>query len=357
MHRDLTLLQALSEASAPPGREDEVRTIFKQEVSGYGDVRRDALGNAWVCVNSKKRAHILLDAHMDEVGFMVSHITDDGFLGFVPLGGWWAGALLAQAVKVLGNKGAVFGVVSCASVHLLDPKAREAVVPIEKLLVDVGASSRQEVVRMGLSVGDFMVPHAEFKWLQGQGAMMGKAFDNRLGVAAMISCLHGINTHTLESTVTGLASVQEEVGLRGVRAAMHTIKPDIAIVFEAAPADDAPRGGVVQGALGHGPQLRLFDPTTVFQRNFIDHVIALAKRSSIDIQVAVRRTGGTNAGVIHLHEQGVPCVVLGVPARYLHTHRQVAKVKDFEATCALGQALVQSLTPEVIEHLTGKSFN
>lgn len=351
MKQYLNLLKSLSEAHGPSGFEDNVRTLFAQHAKALGELSYDALGNTWL---KKEGSHsgstILLDAHMDEVGFMVQSIRQDGTLKVIALGGWWSGALPAQRVQVQGACGPVLGVFACPPPHQLPVAARNHVVSLENLYIDIGANSRQEVADMGVALGDAVTPHALFEPMGNPYQFCGKALDNRLGLGVMMETLSLCERQTPPCSIVALASVQEELGCRGALTAMHAIKPDMAIVLEGPPADD--RFGCqdsMQAQLGKGPQLRLYDPTTLFNRKLCAYVGQVAKSIGVDIQIAVRPSGGTNAKSIHLHEKGCPCVVLGVPARYIHSHSSIADLRDYDACIRLVHALVTKTSSDHIE--------
>ena len=341
------LLQALSQCFGPSGCENDVADLVMENLDApSSEHHRDAMGNAWVsqAAKTKNKPHVLLDAHMDEVGFMVSGVTSDGFLRFVPIGGWWSHTLLAQRVEVKTSRGdKILGTIACLSPHHVSSKQRTSLMAIDQMVIDIGALNEKQIEAIGVQVGDFAVPATPFLSMSDERFITGKAFDNRLGVAAMIESFNRCKDHTAYA-LTALASVQEEVGLRGIKTALASIKPDVAIVLETAPADDVLAShSLKQAALGKGPQLRLMDPTTLFNRTWCRHVQAIAKQQAIDIQLAVRATGGTNAGALHLYDKGIPCVVIGVPCRYIHTHSQVAFLPDYRATVDLVCALLNSL--------------
>jgi len=351
--RGAKLLERLTLAGGPPGAETAVRAVVREALAGIGRIQCDRLGSI-VCEKPGKldRPHVQLDSHLDEVGFMVQSISEDGMLGFVPLGSWWEHALLAQRVDVLGSKGPVGGVVGSKPPHFLSPEERRGVLPIEKLFIDIGAAGRDEAEGFGVRVGDPVVPHCEFRPLANPSILSSKAFDNRAGVALMIEVLLDLGMDH-PGTVFGVGAVQEEVGCRGAGTAAEIVDPDIALVLEGTPADDTPGfpPSQRQAILGRGPQLRFYDPTAISNRGFTRLVEETAAHERIPIQLAVRRSGGTDAKTISTHRRGVPTVVIGVPARYIHTHVSFIHLDDYEAAKRLVLAVIRRLDRATVESM------
>jgi putative aminopeptidase FrvX len=348
----LGLLRELSLASGPPGAEGPVRAIVRRALEGVGRIELDRLGSI-VCEvpGTAGRPRILLDSHLDEVGFMVQGILDDGMLGLVALGGWWEHVLLAQRVDVLTALGPVTGVIGSRPPHFLSGEERRAVVPLEKLFVDIGASTAEEAALLGVRVGDPVVPRSEFLPLGNPRLVSSKAFDDRAGVALMVEVLRALGRDH-PSTVFGVGAVQEEVGSRGAGTAAALVRPDAAIVLEGTPADDTPGCAAPrQAILGRGPQLRFYDPTAITNRGLARLVEETAREEGLPLQIAVRRGGGTDAKAISIHDRGVPAVVIGVPARYIHTHVSIIHLDDYEAAKRLVLAVLRRLDAAAVDAL------
>lgn len=330
------LLRQLSNAPGPPGAEDEVRRIVRRTLEDAGSLHYDGLGSL-TCEQrgTAETPRIVLDSHLDEVAFMVQSISDAGRIPIVPLGGWWSHVLLAQPVDVITETGPVPGVVGSTPPHHLSAAQREQVLPIDKMYIDVGASSREAVQSLGIRLGDPVVPRTEFREMAVEGVVGGKAMDNRVGVCLMCDTLLTLKERKHPNTVIGVGAVQEELGLRGAGTSSKLARPDVAIVLECAPADDLPGESAPQGVLGKGPQVRLFDPTAVSNRRLVRFVEEIADRCGLPIQLAVRRTGGTDAGAIHKSALGVPTVVVGVPARYIHSHISLLQWEDYRTAARL----------------------
>lgn len=332
----MRLLRRLSMAAGAPGNEDEVRAIVRETLEGAGRIRYDRLGSI-LCERAGAAAHprIVLDSHLDEVAFLVQSIGSEGRLALVALGNWWPHVLLGQRVDVLTEHAKVPGVIGSTPPHFLSAESRNELLSLEKMYVDVGASNGEQASELGVRIGDPVVPVAEFRQMSVEHVFSGKALDNRLGVALMCEALRALGSHTHPNTVIGVGAVQEEVGLRGAGTSSELSRPDVAVVLECTPADDLPGQTDRQAVLGRGPQIRLFDPTAISNRRLVRFVESVAADAGIAIQLAVRRSGGTDAGTIHRTRDGVPTVVIGVPARYIHSHVGLFDRRDFDAARSL----------------------
>jgi putative aminopeptidase FrvX len=352
------LLRRLSLAPGAPGAEGAVRAIVRESLEGVGVISYDRLGSI-LCERRGKSAapRVVLDAHLDEVGFMVQCITDEGKLGLVPLGGWWGHVLLAQRVDVIAGGRPVPGVIGSKPPHFLQPAERDKVLPIEAMYVDVGATTRREAEDLGIRAGDPVVPHAEFIEFAVADILSSKAFDDRVGVGLLCEVLLALEGREHPNTVVGVGAVQEEIGCRGAETASELARPDVAIVLEGTPADDLPGFSERQAVLGRGPQVRFYDPTAVSNRRLVRLVEEVAAARKMPIQFAVRRTGGTDAKTIQSHRQGVPTVVIGVPARYIHTHASLIHYQDYEVARDLVLELVLTLDEKTVAALTDFASN
>jgi len=355
MHdKAIDLLRQLTNAHAAPGFEGEVRSLFAAQLSGLGEISTDGLGSVFCELGCGPR--VLLAGHMDEVALRVQNITPDGFIQFVSLGGWWSHTLLAQRVVVCTRNGAkIKGVITSKPPHFLPDSERSKVLPIEAMFVDVGASSRSDLEQnFGVRIGDPIVPMSDFIQMHKPELLMAKAFDNRVGMAAAIEATQALAAQSHPNTLIACGTVQEELGVRGATTAAEKVKPDVAIVLEGTPADDTPgmARASAQGALGQGVQIRLQDPTAVMNPSLVDFAVAVAEKENINYQLAVRSSGGTDARAFQLSGTGVPTIVLGVPARYIHSHNAVIDVRDYHAMVKLAIAMVERLDQAEVDALT-----
>jgi len=347
------LLRRLSLAAGPPGGEDEVRRLVRERLGGIGSIDHDRLGSL-LCElrGTAETPRVVLDSHLDEVAFMIQSISAEGRLAFVTLGGWWGHVLMGQRVDVLSGAGKLSGVIGCKPPHFLGPAEREKVLPPESMYIDLGSTSRAQVEDLGVRVGDLAVPASGFEEMPIPGVLSGKALDNRVGVALMCEALAALTVREHPNTVIGVATVQEELGARGAATATRLARPDVAIVLECTPADDLPGASERQAILGAGPQIRWYDPTALSNRRLVRLTEEIANRAKVPIQLAVRRSGGTDAGRIQLSGTGVPTVVIGVPARYIHSHVSLLHWDDYVAARRLVIELATSLDAARVDALT-----
>ena len=351
----VSLLQELTDAHSVPGHEDEVRAIFVNELEECGELSTDRNGSV-CCETGSQGPRVLVAGHMDEVGFLVQNITHEGFIQFVPVGGWWEHNLLSQRVEILTRGGTkILGVVSSRPPHFLPESQRRQVMPIDQMLIDVGAESRRHATEeLGISLGDPIAPASNFTPLAREDWFMAKAFDNRVGMAGVIQAGQILSQSMHPNQLILCGTVQEEVGLRGAKTAAAYCKPDVAIVLEGPPADDTPgfNRAESQGRLGGGVQIRMFDPTAITNPRLAALAIQTARAENIPHQVTVRRSGGTDAGSFHQANHGIPSIVLGVPARYIHSHNSIIDINDHLAMIALVIALVRNLDQSTVNGLT-----
>jgi len=332
----MELLRKLSEAHGVPGYEDEVRSLLQREFERFCDsVEVDTLGNLIARKGSGDRK-VMLAAHMDEIGLMVKHVDSKGYLRFMPLGGVVEQCLLNQRVLVHTSSGAVRGVIGSKPPHLMKDEERKKPVKTEDMFIDVGAGSAEEAEKLGVKVGDFVTFERSFAKLGGE-LVTGKAFDDRVGCWAMVEVLRRLE---LDAEVYAVATVQEEVGLKGARTAAYRVAPDIALVLETTSAGDFP--GVKEEEcrvkLGEGVVITVADAGG---RGLITHprvrelLVNTAKEAKIEYQLEVVERGTTDGTSIHLTRTGVPTGVLSVPARYLHSPVEVADRRDMRRAVEL----------------------
>jgi putative aminopeptidase FrvX len=341
------LLTRLSNAVGTPGNEDAVRAIMRQALEGLGEFSTDRLGSL-ICrqTGSSAAPKIMLAGHLDEIGFLVRYVTENGFVKFHPLGGWWSHVLLAQQVVIKTRQGDVAGIVGAKPVHHLTDAERKNLLDIKDLFIDVGAKDKKEAQEaLGIQPGDHILPATRCAQMCNGQLLMGKAFDNRVGVALLIEALQHFAANEHPNALYGVGTVQEEVRMRGAITAVETVQPDLAIVVEGPPADDFPGSNKdeAQGRLGYGPQIRLFDPTMITNRKLVEYVLDIARVSGIPHQVAVRVSGGTDAGKIHVAQRGIPTIVIGVPVRYAHSHVGIISLDDYRHTLQLLVATLAGL--------------
>ena len=358
---DLKTCAAISDAFGPSGFEEATADVIEQELNGL-PTRRDSIQNLYAALpqNTGNRPIVMLDAHMDEVGFMVQSITPNGLLRLVPLGGWVDHNVPAHTFLIRNRRGELVPAVSSSKPpHFMTAAERGAPLTLNNILLDAGVCCKEDATGLlGLEAGLPVVPDTAFTYFESTGVMLGKAFDCRLGCAAQVETMRALREETLCADITAVFSTQEEVGARGARVAVDRLHPALAICFEGTPADDTfTPPADAQGALKKGVQLRFRDGTMVSHAGFVAFARKIAEENNIPHQCAVRTGGGTNGGSIHLAAGGVPTLVLGIPVRYAHTHYGYAAASDVEAAVALATALLRTLTPEVIRTLNPMAEN
>jgi endoglucanase len=358
----LSLIKSFAEAHGTSGAESAVRRLIQTHLAPLGKLETDGMGSVVFHrkgAPSENAPRVMITAHMDEVGFAVQNITERGFLKIVALGGWWTHNLLSQRLRILTKSGReVLGIVASVPPHFLSESQREKVLSLENLFVDVGAKNRADAQeRLGISLGDPIVPESPFTTLNQDTWLVCKAFDNRVGCSALTQAFVDLENQALPCQALGVATVQEEVGCRGAVPATTLSRPDIAFVLECTPADDTPGFDLseAQGKLSHGVQIRLLDPSALMNRKMVDFATEVARQEGIAHQLAVRRGGGTDAKSIQLGNLGVPCVVLGVPSRYIHSHNSLIDLADYQALVALVKALLKRCDAAAVANL--RSFD
>lgn len=350
----LQMIRALSDAPGASGFEDEVAKIGRRYGEGLGEIKEDFMRNLYIDrkENTGDKPVIMLDAHSDEVGFIVQAIKPNGTLRFLQLGGWNKNALISTKVLVRNALGEYIpGVVASKPVHFMSAAEKaNPTLDISSMVIDVGAVSYADAVEnYHLRIGEPVVPATRFEYDAAHDVMHGKAFDCRIGCAVVLEALRRMEGKALACDVKAVLSAQEEVGTRGTKVTVNRIRPDIAIVLEGCPADDTfAEPYMIQTALKKGPMLRHMDVSAICAPRFQRWALDLAREKRIPVQEAVREGGGNNSSIIQTTLLGAPSIVAGVPVRYAHSGNCMTTYFDFEATVQLVCALLESITPETI---------
>jgi putative aminopeptidase FrvX len=354
MNKDtnLLLIKELSEAAGPAGFEDEAVNVIRRHGANLGDFSEDSMRNLYLHRRGNKSGlpTLLLDAHSDEVGFMIRAIRPNGLLEFVCLGGWVASNIPAHRVLIRNKDNKwIPGLVASKPPHFLSESDRKQAPEISEMAIDIGSSSDKEIREdYRIAIGAPVVPDVSFEYNGERDTMIGKAFDDRLGCAAVIALLRELEGTELNVQLAAAFATQEEQGLRGATVTAQVVKPDIAISFEGSPADDTAGSPVIQTALKKGPMLRHFDMRMITNPRYQRFALDLAETKGLPVQEAVRIGGATNAGIIHLTGKAVPSIVIGLPVRYIHTHYSMASFADFENAVKLGCEVVKALNEKII---------
>ena len=320
MLKDLCLLNGTS------GREETVRNYIIEKIKDKCEYSVDPLGSVIAFKKGKKvpDKKVLVAAHTDEVGFIITDITDDGYLRFAPVGGIDAAVVLGRRVDINGIK----GIVGAKAVHLLSDDEKKNEPAFDKLAIDIGAADKAEAEK-AVSLGDcayFASDYCEF----GDGFIKSKALDDRIGCMLMIELINS----NLEYDTYFCFNVQEEVGLRGSGCSAYAVKPDVAVILESTTAADI--DGVTGGdkccVLGKGPVVSFMDGRTIYDKQIFDLAFEVAKENNIKIQTKTKIAGGNDAGAIQKSGAGCRVAAVSLPCRYIHSGSSVVKIGDIEET-------------------------
>lgn len=324
---NIDLLKRLCCAYGVSGNEDDVRNIIIEEIKDFADeIKVDNSGNIIVFKKGKNRATVklMLSAHMDEVGFIITHITDEGLLKFSTIGGIDTRVICGKSVII--GKEHINGVIGAKPIHLLKSNQKEEAVPIDELYIDIGASSKQEALEY-VSLGDFAYFYSIFD--SSNGMIKAKAIDDRAGCLILIDMIKS----DLEFDMFFTFVVQEEIGLRGAKTAAYQVNPDSAIVVESTTAADIP--GVSKDKqvcqIGKGAVISFMDKSTIYDREYYNLAINIANKNNIAVQPKQAVAGGNDAGAIHVSRGGVRTLAVSLPCRYLHSPTSLISQSDFNS--------------------------
>jgi putative aminopeptidase FrvX len=349
------LLKEITEASGVPGYESQVRAVMRRHIEDIAAVEQDKMGSfIGKHIGAADSPRVMLAGHMDEIGFMVKLITKEGFIRFVPLGGWWNQVMLGHRVTIKTAKGDLIGVLGAKPPHLLGDEERKKVVDKDDMYIDVGACSEEEVRLMGVRPGDPIIPVSEFTVMGNPKYYLSKAFDNRVGCALAMQAVRQLADEGHPNIVYAVGTVQEEVGLRGAKTTAFAINPDVAVILEVDIAGDVPGIKPEESAvkMGGGPTLLVYDARMIPNLKLRDLVVATAEELGLPLQFSAISGGATDGGMIHIHNEGVPTVVIGVPTRHIHSHNAILCRDDYDRALQLVVALVRKLDAPVVAGLT-----
>ncbi|MDD3626059.1 MAG: M42 family metallopeptidase [bacterium] len=338
------LLKELSNLPGPSGYEKVIRDYLKKTLKPIADeIYSDILGNL-ICLkrSSKSTKHkILISSHMDEVGFLISDISKDGLVRVRPLGGIDPRVVLSKRIYFPEHK--IFGVIGNIPIHLQKDSDLERVPDWESIHVDIGAENEKDAKKY-LKVGDYGVFDTQFKEID--GTVMGKAFDDRIGCYIITELLK----NRYDFDLYAVFSTQEESGLRGIRTAVDSVKPELGFNLECTTAGDLPREKDISPSteLGKGPAITIMDRTSISSPKLLRYLTETAGKNKIPYQFKRSQTGGTDAGYINTYGSGVCCVTVSVPARYIHSPVSIAKKSDIAYTIKLIDSALKNLTKNKI---------
>ncbi|MDQ2700583.1 MAG: M42 family metallopeptidase [Actinomycetota bacterium] len=342
-----TLLDSLLRTPGPSGYEAPAAKVWR-DAAGFAEITTDGLGSSVATVGADESAPLVaVVGHIDEIGLVVTHIDEKGFLYFAPIGGWDPQILVGQRVTVTGNEGQVPGVAGRKPIHLLEPEQRKKVVKLKEMHIDIGVTDREEAEKL-VSVGDPVVIDCEPMAVAGS-RLVSRSMDNRLGSYVALEALrrcHENGAH--KARFSAVAAVQEEIGLFGSRTAAFTVRPDLAVAIDVTHATDAP--GVDEKEVGSHP----FGSGPVIGRGstlspkVYELLRDTAEQAGIPYSVgASGNSTHTDADSLQISRTGIPTGLVSIPLRYMHSPVEMVDLADVEATVQLMVAFVENLDPAV----------
>ena len=332
------LLQEISEAPGVSGFEKYATRVVKKYFSESCDeIFYDNLGSIiGKKVGDPNGIKVLVTGHVDEVGFVVKSIDEAGYLRVHPLGGWWPHVLLAQPITLITREGKhLFGVFGAEPPHGMGPEMRNRVKEIKDLYIDLGVSSKKEVEELGVQIGDPIIPLTKFRRMNNPKYLYGKAWDDRIALAAIIEALNNSKDIKTPNIVFGAGTVQEEVGLRGARTVANLVHPDVALAVDVTMCYDLPTVKDGQSKLNTGVALSMYDGSVIAHTGLLKYMENLCKKHNIKFTYDGLSAGGTDSGELHKAYDGVVNMTLSIPCRYFHSHSSIVHENDYEATVAL----------------------
>lgn len=345
--KEIEFLKEITDIQGTSGNEGAVRDYLRKKYEGVADkIECDHLGSLMATLNGTG-PRILAVGHMDEVGFIVRHITSDGFIKFSRCGFFFITGVLSQHFTILTDKGEVDAL--CA----LGPGSFGKEFPeLDQLVLDVGCTSKEEAVNLGIQIGDFIVPKGNFTQLgPDKKYLVNKAWDNRIGCAVSLRIMEALKNENHPNTFIGGGSVQEEVGTRGAKTLGYLSCADLAFSIDVGTADDtngAPHEGI---SLGKGPELCLMDSSTISNRKLLKFAISVAEECRIPYQVSIMKHGGTDASEFQYTKNGMPVLLINVPSRYAHTPTSMIHYDDYINTIQLMVEIIKRLDQDKVDEI------
>jgi tetrahedral aminopeptidase len=338
-------LKEIVDTPGPSGYEQRVQKVFRERVRPYvDDVRTDVMGNVIAVKNPEGRTRIMLAGHADEIGFIVRYISDDGFLYFGQIGGHDAIVTVGQRVHVHTQNGPVLGVLGRKAIHLLEAEERNKIPNTNDLWIDIGVSNRKEAEEL-VQIGDCVTYAQDLQKLQGNRAT-ARSFDNKMGCYVVAEAMRLLDGKKLSCAVFGVATVQEEIGLRGARTSAFGIDPLVGLATDVSHAMDFPgaeKKKVGDIKLGNGP---IVMRGANINPKVFDLIVATAKALEIPIQIEAAAGGtGTDANAMQISRAGMATGLISVPLRYMHTPCEVMSLDDIENAAKLMAGFCERVTP------------
>ncbi|EHJ52800.1 glutamyl aminopeptidase [Streptococcus macacae] len=332
------------------GYEYNIRNFLRTKITPLVDqVSTDGLGGIFGLKNNQNEnaPRIMTAAHMDEVGFMVSEIKEDGTFRVISIGSWNPLVVSSQRFTLYTRHQTSIPIISgSVPPHFLHSNNSTGSLPkIEDVVFDGGFANKEEAISYGVSPGDIIVPKSQAVLTANHKNIISKAWDNRYGILMITELLENLKDQALNNTLIAGANVQEEVGLRGAHISTTKFNPEIFLAVDCSPAGDVYGG---QGKIGEGPLIRFFDPGHIMLKNMRDFLLTTAEEAGIPYQYYAAK-GGTDAGAAHLKHEGIPSTTIGVCARYIHSHQTLYAMDDFVQAQTFLQAIIKKLDRSTVD--------
>jgi len=329
------LLKKLSEAPGVSGNESIIKRIIIDEVKDFVDeIKEDSMGNLITIKKGNKNFNIMVAAHMDEIGFMVKHIDDKGFISFETIGGFDPKSLGSQRVRIHSSNGDILGVIGLKPPHITSQDEKDKALKLEDLKIDVGLNYKEEVEGLGIKPGDSITREISFAELGKENIVSCKSFDNRAGCAILIEIIKKIKNP--EFTLYGVFTTQEEVGLRGAKTAAYGLDINFALIIDSTTAGPIPKTEIdkVTISLGKGPSIDLMDRGFILNEKVKNLLIKSANDAKVPSQTHIS-SGSTDGAAVHITKEGIPTGVISIPSKYIHSTVEIVDINDLDNTLKL----------------------
>ena len=329
------LLKKLSEAPGVSGNESRIKRIIIDEVKDFVDeIKEDSMGNLITIKKGKNNFNIMVAAHMDEIGFMVKHIDDKGFISFETIGGFDPKSLGSQRVRIHSSNGDILGVIGLKPPHITSQDEKDKALKLEDLKIDIGLNSKEEVESLGIKPGDSITRDISFAELGKENIVSCKSFDNRAGCAILIEIIKKIKNP--DFTLYGVFTTQEEVGLRGAKTAAYGLDINFALIIDSTTAGPIPKTEIdkVTISLGKGPSIDLMDRGFILNEKVKNLLIKSANDAKVPFQTHIS-SGSTDGAAVHITKEGIPTGVISIPSKYIHSTVEIVDINDLDNTLKL----------------------
>lgn len=359
MEKSLELLKKVSEVEGISGHEKEVAKLIKEEVKDVVDeIKYDNLGSI-ACYQHGEEGQplVMLAGHMDEIGFVVKKIEESGLIRIHNIGGWYRHVILAENFIITTKTGKRYFAVSGAQPpHGMSAEQAAKVLDLKDMYLDLGVTNKQMVLDLGIAPGDPITPYEEFRVMADGKTLLGKAWDDRIGVAVGIEVLKELKEEGHKANIAFVGTVQEEVGLRGAATAANLVKPDIALAIDVTLSNDLPSSPNDPTRLGAGPALSILDGSVIAHRGLFALVEKVAKDNNIPYTYDLLTAGGTDSGNIHKSGSGVITMTISLACRYFHSHVSMINYDDYKNTVKLVKEVIKAIDSNVLEELKKSKY-